>query len=74
MSEVWKSKDLTVELGPTGTAGVYNLAIKSPHIQILNRAENYNRLIERSIGVEKYQAVTTYGLQITENPSSTLVR
>lgn len=66
MSEVWKSKDLTVELGPTGTAGVYNLAIKSPHIQILNRGENYNRLIERSIGVEKYQAVTTYGLQIDD--------
>lgn len=66
MSEVWKSKDLTVELGPTGTAGVYSLAIKSPHIQILNRGNNYNRLIERSIGVEKYQAVTTYGLQIDE--------
>lgn len=66
MSEVWKSKDLTVELGPTGTAGVYSLAIKSPHIQILNRGSNYNRLIERSIGVEKYQAVTTYGLKIDE--------
>lgn len=68
MSEVWKSKDLTVELGPTGTAGVYNLAIKSPHIQILNggASQRYNRVVERSIGLEKYQAVTTYGLQIDE--------
>ena len=68
MSEVWKSKDLTVELGPSSTAGVYSLAIKSPHIEILNlgSSQNYNRVVERSIGVEKYQAVTTYGLQIDE--------
>lgn len=68
MSEVWKSKDLTVELGPSSTAGVYSLAIKSPHIEILNlgSSQNYNRVVERSIGVEKYQAVATYGLQIDE--------
>ena len=68
MSEVWKSKDLTVELGPSSTAGVYSLAIKSPHIAILNQGttQNYNRVVERSIGLEKYQAVTTYGLQIDE--------
>ena len=68
MSEVWKSKDLTVELGPSSTAGVYSLAVKSPHIGILNQgtSQNYNRVVERSIGVEKYQAVTTYGLQIDE--------
>jgi len=68
MSEVWKSKDLTVELGPSSTAGVYSLAIKSPHIEILNlgSSQNYNRVVERSIGVEKYQAVMTYGLQIDE--------
>ena len=68
MSEVWKSKDLTVELGPSSTAGVYSLDIKSPHIEILKPGsiQNCNRVVERSIGVEKYQSVTAFGTQIDE--------
>ena len=63
MAEVWKSKDLTVELGATDIAGVYNLAIKSPYIEIRDLDGNpiRNRVVERSFGISKVPYITDHG-------------
>lgn len=63
MAEVWKSKDLTVELGATDIAGVYNLAIKSPHIEIRDQdsSQSHNRVVERSFGISKVPYITDHG-------------
>lgn len=59
MAEVWKSRDLSVELGASSTAGVYNLAIKSPREEILSNS--ISRLVERSFGVTKEPYRTDHG-------------
>lgn len=59
MAEVWKSRDLSVELGASSTAGVYNLTIKSPREEILSNS--ISQLVERSFGVTKEPYETDHG-------------
>lgn len=59
MAEVWKSRDLSVELGASSTAGIYNLTIKSPREEILSNS--ISRLVERSFGVTKEPYETDMG-------------
>lgn len=64
MAEVWKSRDLSVELGASSNPGVYNLMIKSPHVQILTNS--IARLVERSFGISKVPYVTDHGGSVFE--------